>query len=163
MNRRPLLLALAILVSGLVFAQNPPTLSVTGDVPMPLTLKAEDLASMPREKVSLPDAKGGNTEYEGVLLREVLKRAGAPLEGQLRRKALASYILAKAKDGYQVVFTLGEIDAQFGNDPILIADMRDDKPLPATQGPFRLVCPRDKEGARSVRMLETVELVLLQK
>lgn len=163
MTRRPIPFAVAILVSSLIFAQNPPTLSVTGDVPKPLTLTAEDLAAMPREKVSLPDANGGNTEYEGVLLREVLKRAGAPLEGQLRRKALASYILAKAKDGYQVVFTLGEIDAQFGNDPILIADKRDGKPLPGNQGPFRLVCPHDKEGARSVRMLETIELVLLQK
>lgn len=163
MTRRPVLLAAPLFVACLALAQTPPTLSVTGDVPMPLTLKAEDLASMPREKVSLPDAKGGNTEYEGVLLREVLKRAGAPLEGQLRHKALASYILAKAKDGYQVVFTLGEIDAQFGNDPILIADKRNGQPLPANQGPFRLVCPHDKEGARSVRMLETIELVLLQK
>lgn len=163
MTLRALLPGLTLFVAGLIFAQNPPTLSVAGDVPMPLTLKADDLASMPRQKVSLPDARGGTVEYEGVLLRDVLKRAGAPLEGKLRRKALASYILAKAKDGYQVVFTLGEIDEQFGNDPILIADKRNGEPLPANQGPLRLVCPRDKEGARSVRMLETIELVLLQK
>lgn len=62
-----------------------------------------------------------------------------------------------------MVFTLGEIDEQFGNDPILIADKRNGEPLPANQGPLRLVCPRDKEGARPVRMLETIELVLLQK
>lgn len=156
--------AFATLVLGAAaWAQDTATLSITGDVPKPLTLKAEDLAAMPRAKATIPDAGGKPIEYEGVLLREVLRRAGAPLEGQLRRKALASYVLAKARDGYQVVFTLGEIDAQFGDNPILIADKRDGTPLPANQGPFRIVCPRDKEGARSVRMLETIEFISLSK
>jgi len=163
----------AAICIGFVLAQAPPpqapastgpaTLAVTGDIPTPLTLSAEDLAAMPREKASVPDQDGTNIEYEGVSLREILKRAGAPLGGQLRNKALASYVLAKAHDGYQVVFTLGEIDAQFGNEQILVADKRDGKPLFGYQGPFRLVCPHDKAGARSVRMLETLEFVKLQK
>jgi len=162
MLRRSVIAALLFIAPGLALAQNSPTLSVTGDIPMPLTLEAGDLASMPRAKAMVPDAGGNPVEYEGVLLREVLRRAGAPLEGKLRRKALASYLVAKAHDGYQVVFTLGEIDAQFGDNLILIADQRDGAPLPASQGPFRLICPRDKEGARSVRMLETLEFVALK-
>lgn len=164
--RRCLLAALSL---GLVFAQTPQaqpgaaTLAVTGDVATPLTLKAEDLAAMPREKATIPDQDGTQIEYEGVPLREILKRAGAPLGKDLRGKALASYVLAKAHDGYQVVFTLGEIDAAFGNTPILVADKRDGKALFGYQGPFRLVCPNDKAGARSVRMLETIEFVRLQK
>jgi DMSO/TMAO reductase YedYZ molybdopterin-dependent catalytic subunit len=162
---------LAAICAGLVFAQAPQpeasagaaTLAVTGDIPTTLTLKAEDLAAMPREKAVIPDQDGTEIEYEGVPLREILKRAGAPLGGQLRGKALASYVLAKAHDGYQVVFTLGEIDAQFGNEQIIVADKRDGKPLFGYQGPFRLVCPHDKAGARSVRMLETLEFVKLQK
>lgn len=172
MTRRPILVAL-LLTAGL-FAQapqqsqqqapaGPAVLTVTGDLPMPLTLKAEDLAAMPREKATIPDSDGTEIEYEGVSLREIMKRAGAPLGGQLRNKALASYILAKAKDGYQVVFTLGEIDQAFGNEQIIVADKRDGKPLFGYQGPFRLVCPKDKAGARSVRMLETLEFVRLQK
>lgn len=62
-----------------------------------------------------------------------------------------------------MVFSLGEMDAAFGNASILIADKRDGKPLFGYQGPFRLVCPNDKAGARSVRMLETLEFVSLQK
>src|ERR1700728_3500991 len=124
----------------------PATLTVTGDIPAPLTLKAEDLAAMPREKASVPDQDGTEIEYEGVPLREILKRAGAPLGGQLRGKALASYVLAKAHDGYQVVFTLGEIDAQFGNQQIIVADKRDGKSLFGYQGPYRLVCSHDKAG-----------------
>jgi hypothetical protein len=139
------------------------TLTISGDISSPLTLKAEDLASMPRETVTIPDSDGTKVDYEGVPLREILKKAGAPLGKDLRGKALSTYILAKAKDGYQVVFTLGELDQAFGNASIVVADKRDGKPLFGYQGPLRLVCPNDKAGARSVRMLETLEVVRLQK
>jgi DMSO/TMAO reductase YedYZ molybdopterin-dependent catalytic subunit len=161
---------LGFVATTLLFAQAPQqpaaasaTLAVTGDVATPLTLKAEDLMTMPRETVSVDEQDGTKIVYEGVLLREVMKRAGAPLGGQLRGKALASYIIAKAHDGYQVVFGLGELDPALANEQILVADKRDGKALFGYQGPFRLVCPNDHAGARSVRMLETLELVRLQK
>jgi DMSO/TMAO reductase YedYZ molybdopterin-dependent catalytic subunit len=164
---RRILLA-ACLLAPLATAQTaasdaPAAIAIRGDIASPLTLKPEDLAAMPRETVSIPDQDGTNVNYEGVPLREILKRAGAPLGKDLRGKALTTYILAKAHDGYQVVFSIGEIDAAFGNEPILVADKRDGKPLFGYQGPFRLVCPHDKAGARSVRMLETIEVVRLQK
>jgi len=118
---------------------------------------------MPRESVTVSDQDGTKVSYEGVPLREVLKRAGAPFGKQLRGKALASYVVAKARDGYVVVFTLAEVDPDFGNESILVADKRDGKPLFGFQGPLRLVCANDKAGARSVRMLETLEVVRLQK
>jgi len=130
---------------------------------MPLMLAAGDLSKMPRETVSVNEPDGTEVQYEGVPLREVMKRAGAPFGSQLRGKALASYILAKAHDGYQVVFAVGELDPAFANESILVADKRDGKSLPGNQGPFRLVCPNDKAGARSVRMLETLEFVRLEK
>jgi len=81
---------LAAVCVGLVFAQAPQTaapatLAVTGDVPTPLTFKAEDLAAMPREKATVPDQDGTEIEYEGVPLREILKRAGAPLGATSRQ------------------------------------------------------------------------------
>jgi Oxidoreductase molybdopterin binding domain len=138
-------------------------LTVRGDIPATLTLKADDLAQMPRETVSIPEQDGTKVNYEGVPLREILKRAGVPLGTELRGKALASYVLAKARDGYQVLFSLGEMDTAFGDESIVVADKRDGKALFGSQGSFRLVCPGDKAGARSVRMLETLELVRLQK
>jgi hypothetical protein len=155
--------ALAIICVGLAGAQTTASLAVTGDVTAPLKLKAEDLAAMPREKVIIPDQDGTKVEYEGVALREILKKAGAPQGSQLRGTALTTYVVAKASDGYQVIFTLGEIDASFGNEKIVVADKRDGKALFEYQGPFRLVCPDDKAGARSVRMLETLEVVRLKK
>jgi hypothetical protein len=138
-------------------------LVVKGDIPTQLALKAEDLAKMPRETVTIPDQDGTKVAYEGVPLREILKQAGAPAGKDLRGKALASYILVKAKDGYEVVFTLAEVAPEFGNESIVVADKRDGKALFQYQGPFRLVCPNDKAGARSVRMLESIEVVRLIK
>jgi hypothetical protein len=155
-------LAVFVLVcTGIGTAQT--LLTIQGDIPAPLTLKAEDLAQMPRETVTVQDQDGTQVKYTGVLFREILTKAGAPLGKQLRGKALATYVLAKAKDGYQVLFSLAEVDSAFANESILIADQRDGKALFGYQGPLRLVCPNDKAGARSVRMLETLEIVRLQK
>ena len=139
------------------------TITISGDIASPLVLKAEDLAKMPRETVSIAEQDGTNVAYEGVRLTEILRRAGAPGGKELRGKVLASYVLAKAHDGYQVVFTFAEMAPEFGNETILVADKRDGKALFGYQGPFRLVCPNDKAGARSVRMLETLEIVRLEK
>lgn len=158
---RILVFLCAALVSGQTPAPAP--LVVSGDIPSPVTLTADDIAKMPHETVTIPDQDGTKVDYQGVPLREILKRAGAPLGKELRGKALTTYILAKAHDGYQVIFTIGEIAPEFGNASILVADQRDGKPLFGYQGPLRLVCPNDKAGARSVRMLETLEVVRLQK
>ncbi len=172
MHRLNLIFRVSLLIwfcAALVYAQagrQPTTaaiLTVSGDIPSRLVLRSEDLAKMPRETVSIAEKDGTKVDYEGIPLREILKRAGAPMEKELRGKALASYVLAKAHDGYQVVFTLAEVAPEFANEPILVADQRDGKPLSGSQGPLRLVCPNDKEGARSVRMLETLEFVRLQK
>jgi DMSO/TMAO reductase YedYZ molybdopterin-dependent catalytic subunit len=164
MNYARLLPAVA-LFSALALAQAPPAalLAVQGDIAAPLSLSADDLGKMPRETVSLPNPDGTKTVYEGVTLFGVLQKAGVPFGEKLRGKALTTYVLAKAQDGYQVAFTLAELDPQFANESILIADKRDGKPLPDKTGPFRLVCPNDKAGARSVRMLETLEVVRAAK
>ena len=137
-------------------------LKITGDVPKPLTLTVDDLAKMPRDTVSIPEEGGAKVAYEGVQLREILKLAGMPQGHDMRGKALAMYFVAKGHDGYQVVFTPGEVDPDFGNESILVADKREDKALFAYQGPFRLVVPNDKAGARGVRMLEVIEVVRLK-
>jgi DMSO/TMAO reductase YedYZ molybdopterin-dependent catalytic subunit len=140
-----------------------PRLAVTGDVPTPLALSASDLAAMPREHAEVTEQDGVKTTYEGVALQEILKKAGIPFGRQMRGKALAGYVLAEAKDGYAVAFSLGELDPDLGGTRVIVADKRDGKPLFEYQGPVRLVIPADKEGARSVRMLEKLEVVKLRK
>jgi DMSO/TMAO reductase YedYZ molybdopterin-dependent catalytic subunit len=138
------------------------TLVVGGDVTQPLTLKPSDLKAMPRTsvKVSEQDREVG---YEGVLVGELLKRAGAPVGRDLSGKAVATYVRATAKDGYQVVFSLAELDPGFTSNDIIVADTIDGKPLFDYQGPLRIVAPHDKRGARSIRMLQRIEVVRLVK
>ena len=156
-------LVLGLLAGGLLPAQEaPPVVKVTGAVKQALSLSAEDLARMPRATARTTN-NGIETVYEGVPLHEVLKKAGVPLGSELRGKALATYVLAEAQDGYQVVFSLGELDPSFIDNEILLADTANGKPLFGAQGRFRLVVPKDKPGARSVRMLAGLEVVQVRK
>jgi DMSO/TMAO reductase YedYZ molybdopterin-dependent catalytic subunit len=154
---------LALLAAGMAAAQQPsPSVQVTGSVTKPLTLTADDLAKMPRASVQT-SSNGMETVYEGVWLHEILKMAGAPQGSTLRGKALASYVLAEAQDGYQVLFSLAELDPTFIDNQVLLADTANGKPLFGAQGRFRIVASKEKPGARSIRMLTRLEVVQLRK
>jgi len=154
---------LGLLCAGLLPGQEPqPSVEVTGAVKQRLTLTADDLAKMPRASVRTK-SNGMETVYEGVWLHEVLKKAGVPFGSELRGKALASYVSAEAQDGYQVVFSLAELDPAFSGNEILLADTANGKPLFGAQGRFRLVASKDKMGARSIRMLTRLEVVQIRK
>jgi DMSO/TMAO reductase YedYZ molybdopterin-dependent catalytic subunit len=157
------LLVSGVLAAAILLAQDEqPSVQVTGAVKQALTLSADDLAKMPRASVRTTN-NGMETVYQGVWLHEVLKRAGVPEGSELRGKALSSYVLAQAQDGYQVLFSLGELDPAFIDNEILLADTANGKPLFGAQGRFRLVVPKDRPGARSVRMLTKLEVVQLRK
>jgi DMSO/TMAO reductase YedYZ molybdopterin-dependent catalytic subunit len=174
MTQRLMLGAAALVLAVHVSAAPPPptgqetaaatdaTLVVGGDVTQPLTLKPSDLKSMPRTKVTVSE-QGKEIGYEGVLVGELLKRAGAPVGRDLSGKAVATYVQASAKDGYVVVFSLAELDPGFTSNDIIVADTIDGKPLFDYQGPLRIVAPHDKRGARSIRMLQKIEVVRLAK
>lgn len=153
-----LLLAAAVLPAQ----QGAPAIQVAGDVRQPLTLTAKDLAGMPRASVKAA-IHGTEAVYQGVWLHEILKRAGVPQGSALRGKALSGYVLAQAADGYQVLFSLAEVDPSFVDNQILVADAAAGEPLSGEPGRFRLVVPKDKPGARSVRMLTRLEVVQLRK
>jgi DMSO/TMAO reductase YedYZ molybdopterin-dependent catalytic subunit len=140
----------------------PQSVQIAGAVKQPLTLRAEDLAAMPRASVKTA-SNGMETTYDGVWLHEILKKAHAPQGTELRGKALAGYVLAEAQDGYQVLFSLAELDPTFIDNQILLADTANGKPLSGAQGRFRLVVPKDKLGARSIRRLSKIEVVQLRK
>jgi DMSO/TMAO reductase YedYZ molybdopterin-dependent catalytic subunit len=152
-----------MLVAALAGAQETqPSVQVTGTVKQPVTLTADDLAKMPRASVRTV-SNGIETVYEGVWLHEVLQKAGAPQGSALRGKALAGYVLAEAQDGYQVVFSLAELDPGFIDNQVLLADTANGKPLSGAPGRFRIVASKEKPGARSIRMLTRLEVVQLRK
>jgi hypothetical protein len=137
-------------------------LVIAGDVAQTLSIMPAELKTMPRTTVTVDD-NGRQVRYEGVLVGELLKRAGVPFGRDLSGKAVASYVRASARDGYQVVFALPELDPAFTASDIIVADTIDGQPLFDYQGPLRLVAPHDKRGARSIRMVQRLEVVRLVK
>ena len=144
-------------------AQTVPTgaeLKIAGAVSTPLTLTVADLKKMPRKTLTVmnPHEKKQET-YEGVLLEDLLQKAGVPHGEQLRGAAMVSYVLAEAEDGYRVTFSLAELDSAFLNCEVIVADTMDGLPLGAKQGPFKLVAPHEKRPARWIRMVKSITIV----
>lgn len=155
-------LSLGLPAAGQDAAVSVPTvLKVEGALPTPLSLTAEDLAKLPRSAATLT-SDGTTTTYEGVLLYDLLVKAGWQFGHGMTGKPMASYVVATAKDGYQVVFTLAEIDPMFGGAKVLIADKADGAALPGRELPFRVVAPGDKMHARSIYSLVKLEVVRLR-
>ncbi len=158
---------LVVLAPATLRAQTPTAapamLTIAGDVTKPLSFTPAEFKALPRKKVEVKTEDGTVNVYEGVLAGDLLKLAGVPLGGQMHGNMVASYVLASASDGYQALFAIAELDPAFTAEDILVADTVDGKPLFDYQGPFRLVAPKDLRGARSVRMLQKLEVVRLRK
>ncbi len=162
-----LLLAISALAQAPATAPAPTesaskTLQLTGDFPTPRTFTAADLGALPRNTLQQQN-KAGLVTYEGVFLRDILTKAGIKFSHGLTGKTMASYLLLTAADGYQVVLTLPEVDPDFANETILVADRRSDEPLTTAEQPFQLVVPSDKLRARSMHSLTTIQLIRLRK
>lgn len=140
----------------------PAVLKIEGAVATPLALTAEDLDKMPRATATLA-ADGNTTTYEGVLLYDLLVKAGWQFGRGMTGKGMASYLIATGRDGYQVVFALPELDPLFAGSKVIIADKADGGPLPGPQQPFRIVAPQDKMHARSIYSLVKIEVVRLRQ
>lgn len=134
------------------------TLTVSGEVTKPLTLQAAEFKAMPRAEVTGKDRDGKEHRYAGVPLVEVLRAAGVTLGGELRGENLMKYVVVKAVDGYEVLFALPELDADFATRTILLADTADGAPLPAGVGPYRVVVPGEKKPARWIREVKAIEV-----
>ena len=154
-------MSVALILSFIVLALNSfgqTVLTISGEVTKPLTLQAADLKAMPHTEVMGKDRDGKEHRYSGVPLFDLLKQAGTTLGGELRGENLTKYVVVKAIDGYEVLFTLPEIDPDFATRIILLADSVDGGPLPAGVGPYRIVVPGEKKPARWVREVKSIEI-----
>src|SRR5262245_57836642 len=129
------------------------TLTVRGEVAKHLQLGLDDLSRMDRRSVKVKDHDGRESVFDGVLVADILKKAGIKQGKELRGELLATYLLVEAADGYRVVFALPELDEVFTDRVVLLADRRDGKPLSDREGPFRIVVPDEKRPARWVRQV----------
>lgn len=159
------LVLMVLLCSWRATAQEKPAepvlLTVSGEVEHPLRLTASDLSRLSRRSVHATE-HGKTATFEGVALSEVLQMAGIPSGEKLRGKLLLKYLLVDARDGYQVIFALPELDSAFTDREVLLADRRDGAPLSADEGPLRIVVPGEKRPARWVRQVREIRIGSIQ-
>ena len=165
--RRILLMAVILVMPGFsALAQDarppkpstgPSDFRISGEVTTPLDLSAADLKAMPRKTLRVNNTHSGKAEvYEGVLVEDLLKKAGVPQGEALRGQAMASYVLVEAADNYRVLFSLADFNSSFMDSEIIVADTMDGAPIPGALGPFRLVAPHEKRPARWVEMVKSL-------
>lgn len=154
---RFLFIAVALLLTTASVAQ---TLTISGDVTKPLTLQPADLKALPHIEITAVDRDGKEHRYAGVPLITVLNQAGVSTGAALKGKNLTKYVVVKAADGYEVVFALAELDPDFSNRTILLADSADGAPLADGVGPYRVVVPGEKKPARWIRQVTSLEVKL---
>jgi hypothetical protein len=100
---------------------------------------------------------GANT-FAGVSFWDLLNTtAGLAIDPAVKNDVLGMYVVAMGSDGYKSVFSLGEIDPLFGNEPDLVAFSIDGQAL-GTSGFARIVAPDDIARGRFVSNLVSLEV-----
>ena len=165
---KTLALTLSLAVSSLftsnAMAAGPSTqLSVTGAVEHPAVFDAAKLGVLTSVTQSVTYGSGSGTQshtYKGTGLWGVLNGAGIVTTGA-KNDILNRYVLATGSDGYKVVFSLGELNPNFGNRPDLLAYSEQVgsswAPLGA-DGFARVTAPGDAKGGRYVSNLVNLDV-----
>lgn len=138
---------------GEAVAAGPRRLLIRGQLRRPLALTVVDLRErwpQRRAEVVFDCAKEGprHHTFDGPLLRDVLGAAGPAFDAR-RRKDRSRFLLSvTGGDGHHAVLSWAEIDADFGDAPILLATALDGCPLDGAGS--QLVVPSDRCGARYI-------------
>ena len=126
-----------------------------------VALEPSLLEGLPTSEVRIAH-HGQEQVCTGPLLADVAARIGAPSRGDMRGAALSTVVVAEARDGYRVVFSLGELDPLLGKARVIVATACDGAALIEDDGPYRIAVGGDERGARSVRQLASLRLAVVE-
>lgn len=115
------------------------------------------LAALPHKTITVWNEHAKvNQTYSGVELIDLLKPLGVPEKPH--GKEFRLYVVAEGADGYQVVYSVGEITPDVHDATVMVADTMDGKSL-ADSGPLQLVATGEKRPARWVRNLAAIRVM----
>jgi hypothetical protein len=99
--------------------------------------------------------------YTGVSLWNLVQDAGLLTDPSIKNDLLNFVVVATGSDGYRAVFSLGEINAAFGNqqDIVAYADQKGQLGSGGTDGAMRIVVPGDVAGGRYVSSLTSLQVM----
>jgi DMSO/TMAO reductase YedYZ molybdopterin-dependent catalytic subunit len=138
-------------------------LSLSGAVRTPGVFTLSSLESLPATTETVTYLAGGTpvtATFTGVSIWTLLMDAGIVTDPAIKNDILNYYVLATGSDGYEAIFSLGELDPMFGGTgaPDLIAYLQDGMPLGA-DGFARVVVPGDDFGGRYVSNLVSLQVI----
>lgn len=142
-----------------IYAQTQASVKITGEVTAPLSINEADLKGYTQTTVIRKDRDGKDHSYSGVVLADLLQKAGVTLGKSLMGENLTKYALVEASDGYQVVFALAELDKDFTDRTIILANQVDGQPLAAGDGPFRIIVQDEKKPARCIKQVTSIKVM----
>jgi hypothetical protein len=118
------------------------------------------LAALPHVSVTVHNehTKADET-YSGVPLIALLTPLG--VSDKPRGKDLRLYVVAAGSDGYEVVYSIGEVTPDVSTATVIVADSEDGKPI-AADGPLKLVAASEKRPARWVRNLVAIRVAVAE-
>ena len=130
--------------------------TVAGNVARKKTFR--DLSHLERRTVRavhLGEGRGyhGIDTFSGFLLRQVLDSAEPKAD-------IRSVFLVRAPDGYQALFSYGEVFLRSPGQRFLLADRENGKDL-EKGGEYFLISPQDKMADRWVKAVQTIEVLSL--
>jgi hypothetical protein len=118
------------------------------------------LAPLPHKTITVYNEHAKtNQTYSGVPLIDLLKQLGVP--DKPHGKEFRLYLVAEGSDGYQVVYSLGEITPDVHDAIVMVADTMDGKSI-ADDGPLKLVATGETRPARWVRNLVAIRVQTAQ-
>lgn len=161
----------ALLLSLLLSAPDAgvePKLRVEGDLVTAGSFGVKELMELTPSPIEWTDKKGKHTG-KGVRLDAVLLKAGfnegpmgPTVDPKVKHQGLRAAVIATASDGFEAVFSMGELLAHLGATTAWLVFEMEGKPLPPEVGPFRLVIPTDKGASRSLHQLVKVRVLDLR-
>lgn len=141
------------------------SLSVEGALVRPAALTVKELEALGPATVEFKDKKGAHTGI-GVRLDKLLLhlgfsegRSGPKVDPKQKHAGLRSVVIATARDGFEAVFSVGELLETLGSTRATIVWQMDGKPLPDNVGPFRIVVANDKLPSRSIYQVTSLKVV----
>jgi hypothetical protein len=107
--------------------------------------------------VTVESADGDSIVYHGKPLLDVVEKAGVDTRSMAgQRKTAPAIVVVKARDGYTVVFSVGELLMHRADPRVFLVSETAAGPLPENEGPVRLIVYGDR--VRSPYALREVEL-----
>ena len=148
-------LFLAAAIAGASEPATPPVLRMPGAPDRPI--EPASLLGAGRSDVRIEDSHGDVTVFHGLPLLDVLEQNGLDSKTMAsQRKVASAVVVVTARDGYAVVFSVGELLMHRGDPRVFLAAETGAGPLPSNEGPVRLVVLGDR--VRSPYALARFEL-----